>query len=229
MSSPSMVRFVVVGGTGMMGSVAVRDLFETTKDEIIIAARNGAKEAARKYKTDHVIGEKIDVKNHTQAAKLFKDADVVLNCAIYYVNLDVMQTCLKAGCHYLDLGGLFHMTKKQLLLNKQFKDAGLTAILGMGSTPGITNVLAAYGSKEFEKIESIDIKIGGKDFSKRIGPEPVIPYAIATLIDEFTKQPALFRNGKMKFFEPVSGKQVVKFPKPIGEQTAFYTLSLIHI
>ena len=220
----SMTRFIVVGVTGMMGRVAVRDLFETTKDEIVIAARSGAEEAAKKYKNERVSGIELDVKDQDSTARIFKDTNIVLNCAIYYMNLNVMQACLKAGVHYLDLGGLFHMTKKQLALNAQFKDAGLTAILGMGSTPGITNVLAAYGSREFEKIESIDIKVGWKDFSKRIGPESPVPYAIATLVDEFTEKPAVFQNRKMKFVEPVSGKEKIKFPKPIGEQTAFYTL-----
>ena len=113
-----MARFVVVGGTGMMGSVAVRDLFETTKDEIVILARAGAKEAAKKYKSKRVTGVNADVKNTAQTARAFKNADVVLNCAIYYVNLDVMKACLEAKCSYVDLGGLFHTTKKQLLLDK---------------------------------------------------------------------------------------------------------------
>ncbi len=218
------MKFIVVGGTGMMGHVAVRDLFETTKDEIVIVARNGAEQAGRKYNSQRVTGIDLDVKKYKQAATAFADADVVLNCAIYYVNLDVMQACLRAGCNYLDLGGLFHMTKKQLTLDKKFKDAGLTAILGIGSTPGITNVLAAYGSREFEKIDSIEIKVGWRDFSKRVGPEPTIPYAISTLVDEFTQPPAIFQNGKMKFVEPVSGKEKVNFPKPIAARTAFYTL-----
>lgn len=219
-----MSRFIVVGGTGMMGSVAVRDLFETTKDEIVIAARTGAKEAARKYNSDRVNGVQVDVKNIEQTVAIFKESDVVLNCAIYYTNLDVMRACLKAGCHYLDLGGLFHITNKQLELDKQFKNADLNAVLGMGSTPGITNVLSAYGSREFENIDSINIKVGWQDFSKRIGIAPPVPYAIATIVDEFTKEPAVFQSKKMKFVQPVSGKEQVIFPKPIGKKTAFYTL-----
>lgn len=219
-----MARFVVVGGTGMMGSVVVKDLFETTKDQIIIVAREGAQEAARKYKSERVTGVNADVKNLGIAASLFLNADVVINCAIYYLNLEVMNACLRVGTNYVDLGGLFHMTKKQLALNKKFKNANLTAILGMGSTPGITNVLAAYGSKEFDSIDSIDVKVGWADFSKRIGPPPPVPYAIATLVDEFTKKPAVFKNGKMIFVEPVTGKEVVLFPKPIGKKTAIYTL-----
>ncbi len=219
-----MARYLVVGGTGMMGSVAVHDLFHTTKDEIVIAARHGAHEAAKKYKSDRVSGLDIDVTDKSRAATLFKDVDVVLNCAIYYTNLDVMHACLKAGCHYVDLGGLYHITKKQLALHKAFKDAGLTAVLGMGSTPGITNVLAAHGSYEFATIDSVDIKVGWADFSRRAGPPPPIPYAIGTLVDEFTKKPALFKNGRLAFVEPVSGSEVIPFPKPIGKKSAFYTL-----
>ena len=55
-----------------------------------------------------------------------------------------MEVALEAGAHYLDLGGLYHVTREQVKLDLRFREAGLLAVLGMGSTPGKTNVMAAH-------------------------------------------------------------------------------------
>ena len=61
---------------------------------------------------------------------------MLVNSASYRVNLDAMTACLEAGCHYLDLGGLYWMTSRQLELGPRFERAGLLALLGIGSAPG---------------------------------------------------------------------------------------------
>ncbi|MDH7606892.1 MAG: saccharopine dehydrogenase NADP-binding domain-containing protein [Candidatus Bathyarchaeota archaeon] len=59
----------------------------------------------------------VDVKNIEETVKVIKDADVVVNGVQYYFNIDVMKACLKAKVPYIDFGGLYHMTLKQLELN----------------------------------------------------------------------------------------------------------------
>lgn len=221
-----MKRFVVLGGTGAMGSVVVKDLFATCKNcEIIIAATDGAKAKAyaRSFKSRRVKGIEINVKNINATARILRGADACINCVVYYLNLDVMKACLKAGVHYLDLGGLFHMTKKQLKLNDQFKRKKLIAILGCGSTPGITNVMAGYGARFFNEIDEVHISFGDKDYTKYDQPF-VLPYTIYTLFDEFMMKPALFTKGKLKMIEPMSGEKILEFPKPVGKVNGFYTL-----
>ena len=71
--------------------------------------------------------------------------DVLVNTASYRINLEAMRACLKAGCNYLDLGGLYWMTGRQLELATEFERAGLLAVLGIGSSPGKTNLMAARG------------------------------------------------------------------------------------
>ena len=67
---------------------------------------------------------------------LLAGVDVLVNSASYRVNLDAMRACLEAGCHYIDLGGLYHLTTRQLELDHDFSAAGKLALLGMGSSPG---------------------------------------------------------------------------------------------
>ena len=59
-----------------------------------------------------------------------------------------MRACLEAGCHYIDLGGLYWLTGRQLELHDEFEQAGLLALLGMGSSPGKTNVMAVEAVRE---------------------------------------------------------------------------------
>jgi len=220
-----MKKIVVLGGTGIVGSVVVKDLFETCKDcDILLASSsNKAFEYASSFRSSRVRGVVVDVTDIPATAKIIKGSDVVINCVNYYFNLHVMKACLKANANYLDLGGLFHMTKKQLKLNNQFKRKRLLAVLGCGSTPGITNVLAAYGASEFDKVEEMHVSFGDADFRKH-GQSFVLPYSFATLIDELTMKPALLAKGVLKMVEPRSGDRVIGFPKPIGKLRGFYAL-----
>ncbi len=225
--SDKMKTYFVLGGYGEMGRIASRDLVETAKNaKIIIAGRDEAK--AKRYARKlgrNVMGIAADAQKTDEFAAILKkhNVDIVVNCALYYYNLDVMKACLAAGCHYADLGGLFHMTKKQLKLHKKFRQKKLTAVLGMGSTPGITNVLAAYGSRFMDRINAIHVRFAGYGWSH---PKThfVVPYTMYTVFDEFTSKPAVFKNGKMIFVKPMSGRSEEYFPEPIGKVTTFHTL-----
>lgn len=220
------MKFVVLGGTGGMGSIAVTDLFDFCKDcEIVIAARDGKKadEFAKSFKSSRVKSVSVDVSDINKTAELIKGSDCVINCVVYYFNLDIMKACLKAGVPYLDLGGLFHITGKQLKMHQQFKKKGIIGIVGIGATPGITNVLAGYGAKFLDKINEIHISFGDKDYTKYNQPF-VLPYTMYTLFDEYMLKPALFTKGKLKFTNPMSGEKILNFPKPVGKVKGFYTI-----
>src|SRR5205814_7319307 len=89
--------------------------------------------------------------------QILKEVRAVAACIPYRLNLPVMEAALAAGCHYADLGGLFHTTRRQLELGDRFRDAGLAAVLGIGSAPGLTNVLARAGADALDDVTSIDM------------------------------------------------------------------------
>ena len=219
------MKYVVLGGYGIIGKVVVLDLFKTCKNcEIIVAGRDLKKavECANSYKSSRVKAAKVDIKNINQTAKLLKDADVAVNCVQYYFNTTIMKACIKAKTNYVDLGGLFHETKKQLRLHSKFKKINRLAIPGCGGTPGITNVLAAYGATFLKKFNSIEMYFADKDDTKYNQPF-VLPYSFETIIDEYTKKPAVFKNGKLIFVEPHSGTKEYML-KDYGKLKGFYSL-----
>ena len=218
------MKTIGILGLGSMGKIIAKDLAETYNGKIIYLAReiNSVKSLAKKYNAEIRYA---DVSKSKTLVKAFKGIDVLIHAVHHEFNLDVMKACLKSKTNYIDLGGLYYYTKKQLKLNNQFQKANLTAIIGMGASPGITNVLAKYASKFLDKIENIEIKIGYKDFStyKQISPLSA-SYSMQTILEEFSWKPAVFINGKIKFVEPISGREEYNFPEPIGMQKPQYTI-----
>ena len=212
-----------------MGRIAVRDLFETASDaEILIADYNleSAQKLARSYRSPRVKAAFVDVLDLQATSRLLRGAFAVINSVQYEYNLHVMKAALRAGSHYLDLGGLFHMTRKQLKLDSKFKKAGLTAILGIGAAPGITNVLARFAADQLDRVREIHIRLGSIDETKVINPPPLASsYSIQTILEEFSYPPAVFTRGKFRFVEPMSGEEEVIFPAPVGRQ---YPMCTIH-
>ena len=98
--------------------------------------------------------------------------EVLVNSAAYRINLAAMRACLDVGCHYMDLGGLYHVTAEQLRLSGEFEQRGRLALLGIGSAPGKTNLLAARAVRELAgKPISISVLAAGRDLDPPAGAE----------------------------------------------------------
>lgn len=158
-------------------------------------------------------------------ASVLKGVAAVAACLPYRLNLEVMEAALAAGCHYADLGGLFHVTLKQWELDPRFRESGLSAVMGIGSAPGITNVLARLGADRLDdgSVRSIDLVNGAIDLSEG-GGEFGVPYSAETILDEFTLPAIVFEDGRLHEVEAGSGVIDWAFPEPIGTQPAMYTL-----
>jgi saccharopine dehydrogenase-like NADP-dependent oxidoreductase len=227
------MRVVVVGGAGAMGRWTVRDLTESEGvEEVVVADLDGsrAREAAGwaaarsgSNGTARVTALALDASDGEAMRRAFDTAHVVCNCAVYAFNLPVMEACADSGTHYVDLGGLFHTTRRQLALHDRFVDAGVTAVVGMGGSPGTTNVLAALAARGLEVVEEVEIRLGVADFAPSTAPVPV-PYAIATILDEFAVPAMTFRDGRLAQVPAMSEQEELDFPPPVGRVRVGHTL-----
>jgi saccharopine dehydrogenase-like NADP-dependent oxidoreductase len=114
------------------------------------------------------------------------------------------------------------MTGRQLELDREFERAGLLALLGIGSSPGKTNVMAVRAARELERVERLDVSAAGRDLDPPPGLS--VPYALRTLIDEVTMKPVVLRDGTAVEREPLSSGGIIDFGEPIGEAETIYTL-----
>ncbi len=218
------MRIVVLGGAGKMGCIAVQDLAGDDRvDEVIIADFNleNAKIVADFIKSPKISIQFVDVNDHAGLVKVLQGADTCLNATVYYTNLQIMEACLEAGAHYTDMGGLFHTTLKQLKLSERFAEKGLSAVLGMGSAPGIPNIQSRYAADRLDSIEYIRIYDG----IKPPAPDDVrFTYAVPTIIDELTLSPMVFRDGEFVAEKPLTGFEDYWFAAPVGLLPMHYSL-----
>ena len=221
-----MAKYLVLGGAGAMGQITVYDLAHTAEDaEIIVADINllKAQEVVNSIKKGNLNARKVDLNDSENLEEAIGEADCVINASPYYFNRQVMNAALKVKTHYLDLGGLYHETLKQLPMHDDFEKAGILAILGMGSTPGTTNVMAEAGSRKLDTINEIAIYCAGADNTNRNHPF-LPPYMLDTILDEYTMDAIIFQDGKIDSVKPISFEKEVEFQAPIGKQITFPTI-----
>ncbi len=216
----------VVGGAGKMAEAAIRDLVESEEvEQIVLADLNaaGLAERAAAMASAKVTTATVDVTDIEALARVLEPCDVVVNCSMAYFNEAVMEACLAAGSHYTDTGGLFHWAKKQLAMSERFEKAGLTAILGSGSAPGIVNVMARYAEQRLDTVEWVRIYDGIVNFA--VSPAPLVPpYSLDTILNEFLMSAWPFEDGEWREYGPFQGAEEVDFPAPVGRQTCYYTI-----
>jgi saccharopine dehydrogenase-like NADP-dependent oxidoreductase len=182
----------------------------------------GADVAPRDFRLEGA--EHVDARDAASLGRAVEGADVVVNAADYRLNLDVMRGALGAGAHYVDLGGLFHVTRQQLELFEDFEAAGLTAILGLGSAPGKTNLLAAAAARRLGSDPvSMEIWAATRDPGAAGHPFPA-PYSVQTLRDELQMRPVVLREGGLEEVDPLSGAASRDFPEPVGRAEGIFTL-----
>jgi saccharopine dehydrogenase (NAD+, L-lysine-forming) len=205
-----------------MGRAAVFDLARAGRRVLLLDSALAAGErVARRYGGGRVTAATADAGDPGSLARRLRGAAVLINCAPYRLNLPVMEAALRAGCHYIDLGGLFHMTRRQLQLDARFRRAGLLAVLGMGSAPGIVNVLARAAADAMRRVRSVRVYNGGADFT-RYRSALAFPFSPATILDELTQPPVVFQGGRFRAVPPLSGAETFRFD--LGRQTVRYSL-----
>src|ERR1700690_1372241 len=210
---------IVVLGAGLMGRAVVYDLGGAREvQNVIVADFDRARSSQISSKVGHGNARAIfaDVRDTSHLAKALHGSDLVINCTQYNWNLDVMRAALAARIDYMDLGGLYHMTRKQFALDRDFRRIGRIAIAGMGGAPGITNVMARDLCDSFERPESIRVYNAGADLQKYRSPI-AYSFSIATILDELTMPPIHFVGGRYVKKEMLSEPESATFPAPIGK------------
>ena len=168
--------------------------------------------------------EHVDARDADNVAHALAGATVCVNCADYRLNLGVMRGALAAGAHYVDLGGLYHVTRRQLALDEEFRAGDLTAVLGMGSAPGKTNLLAGAAAARLAGApEAMEIWAASRDPAAADHPFPA-PYSVRTLLDELHMRPVVLEDGELVEVDPLSGEAERDFPPPIGRAKGVFTL-----
>lgn len=170
--------------------------------------------------------EQVDADNTIELAELIVriKADIIINVALPYQDLTIMDACLKTNIHYIDTANYEHPDeakfeyKEQWAKHEAFKEKGLMALLGSGFDPGVTNVFCAYAQKHyFDEIHTIDIldcNAGdhGYPFATNFNPE--------INLREVSANGRYWEDGKWIETEPMEIKMVWDYPE-VGPKDSY--------
>jgi saccharopine dehydrogenase (NAD+, L-lysine-forming) len=216
---------VVIIGAGGVGGVVVHKCAQLPEvfSEIVLASRTLSKCDAIAAQLDRPIKTaKIDADNVPELAAFLKEEkpDLVINVALPYQDLTIMDACLEAGVDYMDTANYEPLDtakfeyKWQWAYHDKFKEAGLTALLGSGFDPGATNVFTTYVAKHyFDEIHELDIiDVNGGDhgypFATNFNPE--------INIREVTAECRHWENGEFVTTPAMSKKASFECPEGVG-------------
>ena len=131
-------------------------------------------------------------------AAVIRGVDVLVHCGPYGLNLAAMDAALSARCHHVDLGGLFHTTRRQLARDGELRRRGLLAVLGMGSAPGRPTCSPASARDGLTRVQAIRVYNGGADFTPgrgapvlRLSPRP-------RCSTRLSQRPMVFTKGRFR-------------------------------
>ncbi len=224
-----MPTVAIFGGGGLVSQCASYDLAaDPSIDSILVADIDGRNARAVARKTNLICGKRkatavtADVRKFRSACEAIEGADIIINGVQYDLNLQVMEIALKSGADYLDFGGLYWMTKRQLKYNLRFRKAGLLAVVGMGAEPGISGIMARELCDRLDSVETIKIRDAWRDYTKGVPPF-FVTWSIQTLMDEYTMPGEVLEDGRIRNFKPLGLNEEYDFPEPVGKTTVYST------
>lgn len=221
---------VLIIGAGGVATVAAHKVAKNADvfSDIMIASRTQSKcdDIVRaignpKIKTAHVDADNID-----ELVRLFDEfkPDLVMNLALPYQDLTIMEACLRHGCSYLDTANYEPKDEAhfeyswQWAYKERFESAGLTAILGCGFDPGVTSIFTAYAAKhyfdEIQYLDIVDCNAGDhhKAFATNFNPE--------INIREITQKGLFWEDGQWRGTEPLEIHKTLNYPN-IGPKESY--------
>ena len=221
---------VLIIGAGGVATVAAFKVAQNPDvfTDITIASRTKAKcdKLAKAIGNPNIKTAQVDADNVDDLVKLFNEVkpDIVMNLALPYQDLTIMEACLKTGVNYLDTANYEPRDEAhfeyswQWAYKQRFEDAGLTAILGCGFDPGVSGVYTAYAAKHyFDEIHTLDIvdcNAGNhhKAFATNFNPE--------INIREITQKGLYYKDGEWIETEPLEIHQPITYPN-IGPRESY--------
>ena len=221
---------VLIIGAGGVGSVVVNKVAQNADvfTEIMLASRTKSKcdAIAASLPEARIRTAQVDADNVQELIALFNDfkPEIVINVALPYQDLTIMDACLATGVNYLDTANYEPKEEAkyeyswQWAYRDRFREAGLTAILGCGFDPGVTSVFTAYAAKhhfdELRELDIVDCNAGDhhKAFATNFNPE--------INIREVTQKGKYWENGQWIWTEPHEIHQPLHYPN-IGPKESY--------
>ena len=165
-----------------------------------------------------------DVSDRAALLSLLADCDLCINGVPTFAGFQmaIFEACLEAKRPYVDYGGMGVYTVRQKAQHAKWKEAAVTAVIGLGSDPGLSNIICRAVADRLNRIDRINLYWA----ATKIGPEsPVLvpPYSISTVLAEYANPSQQFLDGKLQEVPAQAGVEVIDLPQPWGRTTFIHS------
>ncbi len=211
------MKVIILGGCGGMGRYASKMISSFNEIQLLTIADLHKKDAEvfAHELGSHVNGIGLDINDKKKLYEILRDFDVVLNTVgpFFRYGYEVLKTSLDANCNYMDICDDWEPTEKMLELDHVAKEKGLLAILGLGASPGITNLLGAIAINELDQAETIYTG-WGMDGAKPedISSQKETNAAMVHAIEQISGKVKIFKDQNFQMVQPLK-KIEVNYPQ----------------
>lgn len=217
---------MLVLGAGLQGSACAYDLLQNPQVTLVRLADLHFEHLPPFLKPlsgPRLIPTTLDVRDRQAVLAVMRESDAVMSAIPYYFNLQLAECAVEAGVHFCDLGGNTEIVFQQKALAERARAQGVTVVPDCGVAPGMVNILAQYGIAQLDSVDSVRIYVGGLPQN----PEPPlnyqIVYSLEGVLDYYTTQSWVVRDGKRVHVTALSERETIDFPEPVGALEAFHT------
>jgi saccharopine dehydrogenase-like NADP-dependent oxidoreductase len=223
------MNILILGGAGLMGSGTVRDLVSPLShsvDRVVIAdtSQERMEQLVQDLNDSRLSTVLLDVTDRDATLMLLRDADLCINAVPTFAGyqMDIFHYCLEAKIPYVDYGGMGVYTVKQKKEHAQWLDSGVTAVLGLGADPGMSNMICKAVAERLDTIDKINLYWAASAEGAE-NPLLVPPYSESTVLGEYANNSQQFLNGELTEVGPQTGKEVIDLPEPWGRTEFMYS------
>jgi lysine 6-dehydrogenase len=218
---------MLVLGAGLQGSACAYDLLSSEGVEHVRLADLNLETLppflqpfAQDQRLERVA---VDARDAASVRHAMDGMDACMNALPYYFNLDITTLAVEMGLHYCDLGGNTAIVFEQLKLNDEAEAKGISVIPDCGLAPGMVNILSAKGIEAMDRTDRVKIYVGGLPQHPQPPLNYQIVYSIEGVLDYYTTQSWIVRDGKPLEIDALTEIEPVDFPAPVGRLEAFHT------
>lgn len=228
------MKVLALGGSGDMGRMAVAILLEHPNISSITVADKNIERAQHFIDlvgSDKLTAVEIDVTEHNKLVDLISSHDIVMNTVgpYYKFAIPIMEATIEAKKNYVDINDDAKPTLDLLAMNERAKEAGITALLGIGASPGLTNLMAVLACSKLDKVDDLITAWGNSVFAKE-GKKPKYYLVPRSFYEKYRDMPIIanaatmhlfyetleeiptFRDGKMINIKPLTEADPLQFP-----------------
>jgi hypothetical protein len=203
------VRVLIAGGAGRLGRAVARRVCGLSSVSQLVISDLDADEAQAVVAdlSGPATARALDVLDHPAMQSALAEVDLVINATGPYFRfgLAVLNEAIEAGVHYLDACDDPEPTLGMLVRNKQARDAGTLALIGMGVSPGLTNLLAVVAHAQLDSVDRLHTasNLAGVRGRALFGPDALLSARQEHWITQLSGQVSAYRHGRRELLEPL--------------------------